>query len=189
MTGVQVSIELKEQESALAELAGYIARAANPQGMFEQIGASLVTSTDQRFETGVGVDGSPWPPSLRVKAHGGKTLKLTGRLQRSVTFQATATGVEVGSNVVYAAIHQFGGEILQGARKATVHFKRDKRTGERLAGFRKAGSKGSEAQEVSIGARTIHMPARPFIGLDDDDEREILHIAEDWIAGEQKATP
>jgi phage virion morphogenesis protein len=186
MSGVQITIELKEQEAALAELAGYIARAANPQGLFENIGASLVTSTQQRFETGVGVDGSPWPPSLRVIAHGGKTLELSGRLMRSITFIARATGLELGSNVIYAAIHQFGGAILQAARKATVHFKRSKRTGERLAGFRKAG-KGTEAQEVSIGARTIHMPARPYVGLDDDDDREILRISEDWLAGEQKA--
>jgi phage virion morphogenesis protein len=57
--------------------------------------------------------------------------------------------VAIGSNAVYAAIHQFGGPIRQPKRK-----------------------------------RIISIPARPFLGLDQDDEREIIKIAEDWLVGE-----
>lgn len=181
MTGV--SMEITGQEAALAELGGYIQRAQNPQGLFDNIGISLVTSTQHRFEVGVGPDGSPWPPSLRAIAEGGKTLLLSGRLMRSVTYRASAAGVEVGTNTIYAAIHQLGGVIHQAARSASVHFKKNKRTGARLPGFRKA--KGAdETRAVNIGAREIHMPARPFVGLDDDDNREIIQISEDWLAGE-----
>lgn len=180
MTGA--SMELTGRDAVLAELAGYVSRARDAQGMFEQIGMSLVTSTQARFERGQAPSGSPWPPSLRALATGGKTLIESGRLLRSIVFQAFNTGVEVGTNVIYAAIHQLGGLINRPARQQTLTFKRGK-DGKRLQGFRKKG-RGNETQTVSIGAGVSHMPIRAFLGLDDDDNREILRIAEDWLAGE-----
>lgn len=181
MVGVRLELDLDGKEAALAALAGIAERARNPLGMFEQIGMSLVTSTQHRFQEQHGPDGSPWPPSLRALYSQGKTLIKTARLLRSVTFEASARGVEVGSNVIYAAIHQLGGDIRQMARTAVLHFKTNKRTGR--SSFAKPG-KADRARKAEIGARVIRMPARPFLGLDDDDGREIVRIAEDWIAGE-----
>jgi phage virion morphogenesis protein len=182
MTGALLDVKLTDAEDALAPLAGYIARAGDTRGLFENIGASVQTSTMHRFETGKAPDGSPWPPSLRVKQHGGFTLRLTARLMRSITYLADSASVEIGTNVVYAAIHQLGGIISQAARTAVLHFKTSKKTGKTL--FAKPG-KADRAQKAAIGARTITMPARPFLGLDDDDNREILSIAEQWLAGER----
>lgn len=182
MSGASMSIELGDQDRALSALGDILSRVTNPRGLYENIGLSLVTSTQHRFDTGIGVDGSPWPPSLRVIAHGGKTLILSARLYRSITFQASDSGVEVGTNVVYAAIHQFGGDIEQGARRQTLNFKTNKRTGAQRFSKKKGAT---HSQEVSIGARVIHMQARPFIGLDDDDDAAILRIGESWLAGEQ----
>jgi phage virion morphogenesis protein len=179
--GINVSVDTSD---ALNKLAGYLARIAQPRGMYERIGASLVTSTQRRFETGIGPDGSPWPPSLRVLAHGGKTLVLSARLMQSQTFIASEQGVEVGSNAVYAAIHQLGGVIRQAAREAVLHFKHNARTGRTR--FAKANSKANYAKKAQIGARVINMPARPFLGLDAEDDREIIAIAEDWIAKEAR---
>ncbi len=181
---VGVRVRLDGQEATLAQLGGFIARARDPLGMFEDIGNSLITSTHHRWDRGVSPSGSPWPPSLRVKKHGGKTLILSSRLYRSITYQASATRLELGTNVKYAAIHQFGGLINQAAREAVLHFKTNKKTGvSRFAKPRKA----DRARKAQIGERTIHMPARPFLGLDDADERAIIKIAEDWIAGEGAA--
>ncbi|WP_160170424.1 phage virion morphogenesis protein [Afipia sp. P52-10] len=177
-----MTIKLLDNDAALAQLGGYVARAQDARGMFENIGMSLVTSTQARFERGQAPDGSPWPPSIRALVTGGKTLIETARLMRSITFQATATSVEVGTNVIYAAIHQLGGVIVRPARQQTLTFKRNKK-GQMLRGFRKKG-RGNETQTVTIGAGQVHMPARPFLGLDDEDEREIIMIADDWIAGE-----
>jgi len=179
MTGAR--IELKGNDEALAELDGYVQRARDKQGMFANIGMSLVTSTQNRFERGVGPDGSPWPPSIRALATGGKTLIESARLMRSVTYSASINGLEVGTNVIYAAIHQFGGTIQQKQRTAVLHFKTNKKTGQ--SRFAKPG-KADRAQKVEIGAHSVRMPARPFLGLDDADDREIVRIAEDWIAGE-----
>jgi len=179
MTGVRM--ELLGQEAALGELAGYQARARDARGMYEAIGLSLVTSTQHRFETSTDPDGSKWPPSLRALATGGRTLVLSGRLMRSISYIASATGVEVGTNAIYAAIHQFGGVIRQMARSAVLHFKTNKRTGQ--SRFSKPG-KADRAQKAHIGAHVINMPKRAYIGMDDDDDRSVLKSAESWIAGE-----
>jgi phage gpG-like protein len=180
MTGALMQVELQDQELALAQLGDLIARTANPTSLFENIGLSLVTSTQHRFDTSTAVDGSPWPPSLRVIAHGGKTLILSGRLYRSITFLASASGVEIGTNVIYAAIQQLGGLISRAARTATLHFKTLASGQQRFS--KKKGS--THSSEVSIGAFTYQMPARPFIGLDDDDDAAILRISESWLAGQ-----
>lgn len=179
MSGVRLNLD--GQDEATAAFAALGDRAQSARGMYENIGMSLVTSTLHRFETGTGPDGSPWPPSLRVLAHGGKTLVETARLMRSITYQAADRSVEVGTNVLYAAIHQLGGSIDMPARQQTVHFKTSKRTGQTR--FSKA--KGADRSETfAVKSHVINMPARPFLGIDDDDEREISRIAETWLAGQ-----
>ncbi len=178
MAGVRLT--LKGGDFALGAINAALERLANPQPMFADIGLSLVASTQRRFEQGRGPDGAVWPPSIRALTEGGKTLIDSARLMQSISYVAGRSGVEVGTNVVYAAIHQFGGTIHQAARQGQVHFATSKRTGKRLKGFRKAG-KAAEHRTVEIGARDIAMPARPFLGLDDDDEREIGRIVGDWI--------
>lgn len=179
MTGIRM--RLTGQEATLGDLDGYIQRARDPRGMFENIGAMLVTSTQHRFDTGIGVDGSPWPPSLRALKHGGRTLIQTARLYRSFAYQVFATGLEFGTNVIYAAVQQWGGDILQHARTAVLHFKTNKRTGQ--SRFSKPG-RADRARKAEIGERIIHLPARPFIGLDAEDDRAMINIGEAWISGE-----
>jgi phage virion morphogenesis protein len=159
MSGAE--IRLTGADAALAALGEAAARAEHPKDLFDEIGASLVVSTQRRFEAGVGPDGSPWPPSIRALAEGGRTLVDSGRLMQSLTHVPSDAGVEVGTNVLYAAIHQFGGTVRP-VKAAALHFK--------LLG-----------QDIFVDHVTI--PARPFLGLDADDEREILAIAADYLAG------
>jgi phage virion morphogenesis protein len=178
MTGASFSIDLRDEGKALADLGALIARVDRPLPMYRDIGLALVTSTHHRWDLGIAPDGSPWPLSLRVIAHGGKTLILSSRLYRSVTANATPTGVEVGTNVIYAAIHQFGGLIARSARTAVLHFKTNKRTG--VSRFAKP-SKADRARKAGIGAHTVSMPIRAFLGLDDDDPRTITTVVETWL--------
>lgn len=156
MAGIGIRVEGSDLASAAA---GAIAgRADNTRELFEQIGMSLVASTQRRFETGSGPDGSPWPPSLRGKT-GGKTLVDSARLMQSITYIAAESQVEVGSNVLYAAIHQLGGTIKPKAGKSLV--------------FTIGGRK--------VFANSVTIPARPFLGIDQEDEAEIAAIAADWL--------
>lgn len=186
MSGAGITVDLSAREGALAALAGIAARLDHAATMFEDIGASLVTSTKRRFEDGRGPDGNPWPPSLRARLTGGKTLIESDRLWKSLTHNASDAGVEVGTNVIYAAVHQFGHTFARGARQQTIYRKYDARKDELSARFVKK-SKATYAEDVSVPAHAIKMPARPFLGLDDHDEVEILATAEDFIRSAEAA--
>lgn len=181
MSGVLLNLDLRDDDVALADLGALIGRVENPEPMYRDIGQALITSTHHRWDQGIAPDGSPWPPSLRVVAHGGKTLILSSRLYRSITANASPTGVEVGTNVIYAAIHQLGGVISKAARTAVLHFKTNKRTG--VSRFAKP-SKADRARKATIGAHTIGMPERPFLGLDQDDPRTIQTIVENYLSNQ-----
>ncbi len=179
MAGAEITIDAS---GAFAALEGYIARLDHPKPMFDAIGASLVTSTQHRFDEQHGPDGTPWPPSMRALAEGGKTLEETLRLYQSITVEADDAGVAVGTNVVYAAIHQFGGTIAKPERTQTIYRRYDARADELSPQFVKK-SKSNFVQDVSVSAHEITMPARPFLGMDTDDEAEVVQIAEDYIFG------
>jgi phage virion morphogenesis protein len=158
-----VRYELKGSEKALEHLDAVLKQTDDKKGLFDAIGAALVTSTAYRFEEGVGPDGYPWKTSFRVKRRGGKTLIDSGRMLNSITHNATAEMVEVGTNVIYAAIHQLGGTIeAKGGKDAYLTFKLADGT------FRRT--------------KSVAIPARPFLGLDDDDNKEIVAIADEWLA-------
>lgn len=161
MTGISFSVE--GTKAALAALAGAVAALDDATPLYDDIGAMLVVSAQERFQTESGPDGSPWPISIRAAMTGGKTLSDTRRLFASITHEASASGVAVGTNVIYAAIHQTGGTIRAKTSKGLR--------------FRAGGNGGW------VTKQSVTLPARPFLGLDRDDEKEIAALAEDYLAG------
>lgn len=94
---------------------------------------------------------------IRRGAWPGKILQQTGQLASSVEGRSDATSATVGTNLVYAAIHQLGGTT----RAHTIT-------------ARKAGA----LRFGGIFRRSVHhpgskIPARPFLALDVSDERQI----------------
>ena len=110
MAGVEFRYDLSGLEGAGRRLEDILARAGDLSPVLDEIGAHLVQSVQERFESGIGPDGDRWKPSARALAEGGQTLVDSGRLRDSVTHQVEPGRVVVGSNLVYAAIHQVGGE-------------------------------------------------------------------------------
>jgi phage virion morphogenesis protein len=156
--GAGYRVEL-EADEALAKLGAAVERLEHPAPLYDIIGAMLVTSTQQRFERQAGPDGTSWPPSFRAMMEGGRTLFDGGDLFRSLTHEATDQGVEVGTNVLYAAIHQFGGTI-RAKDGGMLHFS--------IGG-------------ADVFVREVNMPARPFLGLDAADTDAIEELAADYI--------
>lgn len=156
-----VRIRVEGAEAAIAALKRAAERADKPRGLYDAIGLSLVTSTQRRFEDEQGPDGQPWPPSIRARLEGGRTLFESGRLAQSITHQASDTGVEIGTNVLYGPIHQLGGTIRPVSAERLV--------------FRIGGR--------TIFATEVTIPARPFLGLDREDEKEIEATATEWLLG------
>jgi phage virion morphogenesis protein len=159
MTGAR--LELTGAEETLSVLGGAIARTDDKRGLFDAIGASLVLSTQQRFEREEDPEGNPWPDSLRKTLMGGRTLTDTAALVSSMTHAASENSVAVGTNLIYAAIHQTGGTI----RAKTSRGLR----------FRGPGNGGW------VTKQEVTMPRRAFLGLDDEDEAEIRALCADWL--------
>lgn len=160
----------------------------SPRSIWEAIGNYGANSTLMRFNNETGPDGQKWTPSERVKKSGGKTLQLKKRLMRSITHRATNDGAEWGTNVVYARIHQEGGKIEKLAFSSTLRLRtgrggallRQKDHGN-LAVFAKRTHKNAVERRYTVGAHDINMPARPYLGVNPADGREMLHLAEEKI--------
>jgi phage virion morphogenesis protein len=149
---------LVRAQSTLADL---LAKTEDLSPLMERIGAYGEESTIHRFETETGPDGQRWTPSLRAKMTGGQTLTDKARLRQSITWRADRDSAEWGTNVIYARTHQEG---------ATIRAKGSGRLGFTIPG---------------LGFRAPHevvIPARPFLGLDRDDQDEIDAIIQDYIA-------
>ena len=186
MTGVTITIDDAEINAMLArvEKAG-----ADTQPLMEEIAGAMLLSTQARFETQTGPDGTPWQrlsprtAARRLNRKGirrgfDNILRVSNRLYDSIVGEASATQAAVGSNVTYAAAHQFGAEIEKPERAATViHEIRGRRGEERLGRFAKRNRKRAIERNVTIGAHTITIPARPYLGFSKEDREEIAAIA------------
>lgn len=75
-----------------------------------EIGTYFVSDVKDNIRFQRLFDDSPMPQSKAAQARGDNTLFHHGNLQESYTFDLTRSGVVVGSNKVYAAIHHFGGK-------------------------------------------------------------------------------
>lgn len=159
MTGIAFRYQV---ETAIATLERAAASLERPQPLFAAIGDALVDATRARFEKEQDPQGNPWPQSLRALVEGGKTLRDTQRLFRSITREAGDTSVAVGTNVEYAGTHQTGGTI-RAKTKRGLRFRRY----------------GAGADTI---VKSVTIPRRSFLGLDDGDRQEIIALADEFIA-------
>lgn len=115
MTGAVVEVKVDDAEIRAAF--NSLVSALTPEGMYpvlNSIGAAIASSTILRFREQQNPDGNAWIHSIRARTTGGQTLVDTGRLRGSITHQVRGMNVFVGTNVVYAATHQYGrGKIPQ----------------------------------------------------------------------------
>ncbi len=109
MTGIRLqhSIDVSEVQKALAKTAGL-----DQRELAEEIGDYVLSETLFNFDQTQTPDGKQWTPSQRANETAGKTLQHHGHLRDSYNYLVGLAGgfVEIGSNLIYAAIHHFGGE-------------------------------------------------------------------------------
>lgn len=142
-------------ESALTRLA---ARADHLLPVMDEIGSQMLQRTQRRFEEQQGPDGTDWPALSPVTAKrrgdASPILRISGDLYRSVSYRPDRSHVEVGTNWPYARIQQLGAP---------------------------QGSSGRTRRGGPIPWGNI--PARPFIGLSDDDGVDVLDIIQHYLEG------
>ncbi|GAB4485987.1 MAG: phage virion morphogenesis protein [Thermodesulfovibrionales bacterium] len=116
MSGITIDVRIDDGE-VRALLLGIRDRIGNLKPAMSVVGQIVRSSVVRNFEAG----GRPskWPMSQRARKEDGKTLVDTARLRSSINARAFADHAEIGTNVVYAAIHQFGGPAGRG-RKVTI---------------------------------------------------------------------
>lgn len=151
--GVQVKIE-GDKSALLKELARL--SSVNASAALKNISEGLRTSTMERFRSERAPDGTKWTASKRAEQDGGKTLTRTTMLKQSVRSLSTSSVAAVGTNDIRAATHQFGeeGRVISARKKKNLAFK--------------IGNRWISAKKV-----TITIPARPFLGISEEDVADI----------------
>ena len=166
-TGVTVNINVRDFNRSLAAL---MRKVRDQRSMWEEIGFILLKSVDENFEQEGRPDWDEWDPAVgETKPPGDKILTDSGQLRRSVTHDADAEGVTIGSNLEYAAIHQFGGQTKPHEIKArfasVLHF------------F--MGQTPIFAKAVQHPGSKI--PARPFLMVQDEDYEKMADTVEQYL--------
>lgn len=131
------------------------------------IGSAMRSSTLDRFKRSKDPEGKKWKTSIRAASEGGKTLIKTAQLRNSIHTKSDTSGFAIGTNLKYAATHQFG------EQGRTIRAKKAKALRFQMGG-----------QWVSKKKVKVNIPARPFLGLSDEDMQEIKGTIEDFIAKE-----
>lgn len=158
MTGVRIEVKNRELLLALAQLARV---GRSPAPALGVVGNDLVVSTQERIRAERSPEGGGWPalnPGYAATKRASGMLQASGALIRSLTSQVEGSTLRVGTNRIYAAIHQFGGTITA-------------KEGKRLA-FRLGKSQ--------VFARSVTIPARPYLGISKEDQVEIIATLEDF---------
>jgi phage virion morphogenesis protein len=140
MAGTFVSVDVLGEEAITKQLNLMLSRGLELAPAFYEIGEHLLESTQDRMNQEVSPDGTPWEPlsinTLEQKDltnQSDKILRGYGTMADMLSYQVSGNQLMFGSNMEYAATHQFG---------------RD----------------------------SANIPARPFLGVNGDDETEIIEI-------------
>lgn len=162
-----------------------------PKGLellLRDIGEHLLNSTRERARAEISPEGKKWQalsPRYRrqkdKKRAGLPILKLDDHLLGDrLSYQVSGRLLQVGTSAPYGAAHQFGHKFTRKARTQDLFFQR--KAGQVANRFVKK-KRATFAQTVQIGAHQGVLPARPFLGISQDDERSVLEIVAEHLSG------
>lgn len=116
MSGVRMRVLFDDAplRAHLARMALY--NAAKFGALLRDVGEDMVGDVHDNIRAQRLVGGSPMPQSAAARKRKGKTLQDHGHLRDSYTYQVGGASLQVGSNMVYAAIHHFGGMAGKGRK-------------------------------------------------------------------------
>lgn len=149
-----INLDDSQAQKSLSQL---LNNARNSRVIMQGLATELETMTAENFENEA-FGGQAW---VRKAFGNGKTLTNTGELQDSVTSSATSHTASVGTNMIYARIHHFGGTITP-KQKSHLAFATPN-------GFAKV--------------KSVTLPARPFLPvspdgqLQSDGDRRLIEVA------------
>lgn len=182
-------ITIKINDREIQQTIKRLARAGGDlKPAMQDIGEYLTVSTKKRFAEGQAPDGTPWEPNTAAtiaafaRRKKGSSVRRPGerrpkkrdlgaagkkpligesrRLSTEINYRADASSVAVGSSLEQAAVMQFGA---------------------------KKGDFGRTKRGAAIPFGNI--PARPYLGLSDDDKVEIMEILREYLSAVMGGNP
>jgi phage virion morphogenesis protein len=183
MAGAGWHIQVADAEVQTA-LNAVVAAGLDPEPLFEDIGQSLIVSTQHRFEAETDPQGRKWKAlaksTLRRKRGDNRILRQSNRLYDSITKDVAPDYLLVGTDVAYGGVHQGGATIDHYARSQKATFSRNRKGQLRFASKR-SKAKSRVVKPITIGDHTVTIPARPYLGLDEADKAMILEKAGTYL--------
>lgn len=159
--GLTITVESAAVQRAFDRM---IRLGRDPSPMMAEIAEHLLESTQRRFQTSTGPDGRPW--AALKDGSGRKPLLKSGTLRDQIIPGHGRDFAEIVASARYAKWHQ------EGTDPYTI-----------LPGSKKALSWPGGSHPVK---KVNHpgLPARPFIGLSDEDNAAIEAIALAYLDGD-----
>jgi len=151
MTDATIELDASHVNKSIDKLT----KAGKTRPLMDDVGRIMVTDTQLNFKSQRTPDGTPWKKTHR----GGHILRKTGDLRNSIKYDLQGDDtVKIGTNLIYAPVHQFGATIK--AKNAPyLRFM--------------IGGKFISKKQVTI-------PARPFIGLEKRQVNKINAAIDRW---------
>ena len=153
---MKINIELDDR-SIQAAFNRLIAAGRDMSPAMKRIGSRLTTSAKNRFHYKEAPDGTPWAPlsdtTIAKKGFPDILIGESGELGLAIHYRAATDHVLIGSPLKYASTQQFGAS---------------------------KGEFGTTSTGTPIPWGDI--PARPFLGVSDEDKVTITEAIQDHIA-------
>ena len=153
MSGISITIDASDFDGLFKKLRPIFD--FNADELMTAIGSLGDSQTRRRIEEEkTAPDGTPWKPN-----HEGTSILMESgqHLLASLAWTASSDQAEWGATWEYAHVHQDGAVIVPKDAKAL---------------FFSVGGKPVTAKKVTI-------PARPFVGISSENEREIIELVTD----------
>lgn len=181
----------------IVDLTSYLrnagAKLVRDQSFLVQAGEVLVSSVQKNFIEGGRYSGTgdfeggtqKWKPWSRAYAERQKkrgrsnVLMDRGQLRSSIDVRIEGNQLVVGSNRVYAAIHQFGGTISIAGYERDVKFRRVKKGDHTTIQFARNDATGQNVftKRIQYPGRAVTVPARPYVVIQSEDALGIAELA------------
>jgi phage gpG-like protein len=175
MARITIDIADAETRDAIGHMLGLL---RDPTPALDDIGDYLIVSTKGRFASGIAPSGEMWeantPLTLARKKDPRPLHGESGRLGREILKFVGQAEVEVGSNLIYAGVQQFGAKMGEFGRYSQLS-RREK--------FKEGDFRRNAGTVKGFPIPWSDIPARPFLGLSAEDERAVLDIVEMHLQG------
>lgn len=177
---IEIQLDDSQVRQRLEQLMGAL---ADSRPLMAGIAAELAAQTELTFHD----QGPGWeklkPATIRARQQAGKwpgpILQVSNALARSITARSGADFAQLGSNMPYAAIHQFGGTIDRAPYGGKLRLRTDRKgnllrrgkNGKLVSFAREKGAKPHKnyvERQYEVQAYQIHIPARPFLPVSRD---------------------